>query len=126
MGVCLFTFDIFIVLAIMACMYRVSRAKVLNRMLLEPRCPRSISRNHSTPCYWQSQPNLDQNIVIWSLLTKTLLKGSRKKNAYFTVRLTARPGGAGGVQLINCPSQLTCVAHFDLCICHLYFITNPQ
>ena len=60
----------FIVLAIVACTYRVSRAKVLNRMLLEPRCPRSISRNHSTPCYWQSQPNLDQKLLFVRFLLR--------------------------------------------------------
>ena len=30
------------------------------------------------------------------------------------------------VNSINCPTQPTCIAHFDLCICQLYFITNPQ
>ena len=28
--------------------------------------------------------------------------------------------------LVNCPTQPTCIAHCDLCICQLYFITNPQ
>ena len=28
--------------------------------------------------------------------------------------------------LVNCPTQSTCIAHCDLCICQLYFITNPQ
>ena len=28
--------------------------------------------------------------------------------------------------VVDCPTQPTCIAHFDLCICHLYFITNPQ
>ena len=27
--------------------------------------------------------------------------------------------------LVNCPTQLTYIAHCDLCICQ-YFITNPQ
>ena len=33
-------------------------------------------------------------------------------------------GGWGGV--VNCPTQPTCIVHFVLCICRLYFITNPQ
>ena len=28
--------------------------------------------------------------------------------------------------LVNCPTPSTCIAHCDLCICQLYFITNPQ
>jgi len=28
--------------------------------------------------------------------------------------------------LVNCPTQPTCIAHRVLCICQLYFITNPQ
>ena len=31
-----------------------------------------------------------------------------------------------GVRLVNCPTQPTCIAHCDLCIRQLYFITNPQ
>ena len=31
-----------------------------------------------------------------------------------------------GEELVNCPTQLTCFAHFDLCICHLCFITNAK
>ena len=29
-------------------------------------------------------------------------------------------------QLVNCPTQPTCIAHCDLCISQLWFITNPQ
>ena len=32
----------------------------------------------------------------------------------------------GSDELVNCPTQPTCIAHCDLCICQLYFITNPQ
>ena len=28
--------------------------------------------------------------------------------------------------VVNCPTQPTCIAHCDLFICQLYFITNPQ
>ena len=28
--------------------------------------------------------------------------------------------------IVNCPTQPTCIAHCDLCICQLYFITNPE
>ena len=28
--------------------------------------------------------------------------------------------------VVNCPTQPTCIAHFDLCICQFYFITNSQ
>ena len=33
---------------------------------------------------------LGPKIVIWSFLTKTILKGSRKKNGYFTARLIVK------------------------------------
>ena len=32
----------------------------------------------------------------------------------------------GSPWVVNCPTQPTCIAHCDLCICQLYFITNPQ
>ena len=81
----------FIVLAIVACTYRVSRAKVLNIMLLEPRCPRSISRiKPQYPLLLAISTKLGPKIVIWSFLTKTILKGSRKKNGYFTARLIVK------------------------------------
>ena len=28
--------------------------------------------------------------------------------------------------VVNCPTQPTCIAHFDLCISQLFFLTNPQ
>ena len=31
-----------------------------------------------------------------------------------------------GDELVNCPTQPTCFAHFDLCICQLCFITNAK
>ena len=31
-----------------------------------------------------------------------------------------------GDELVNCPTQLTCFAHFDFCVCQLCFITNAK
>ena len=41
---------------------------------------------------------------------KDLLVGSKERGTY----------------LVNCPTQPTCIAHFDLCICQLHFRTNSR
>ena len=55
---------------------------------------------------------VQMSVLQWPLTTLTLLFW----------KTTSRYGQA----LVNCTTQPTCIAHCDLCICQLYFITKPQ
>ena len=61
--------------------------------------------------YWPSSKSF------WTPYHKILLIWTKK---------CLKPSEQAPLPLVNCPTQPTCIAQSDLCICQLYFITNPQ
>ena len=81
-----------------------------------------------TPWQFQNTEIEKEDLISWlyALYSQTALRAQTTK--YSTVHFvfgTSHSKWEGKWHVVNCPTQPTCFAHFDLCICQLCFI-NPK